>query len=131
MTAASFTLRTLPLWGFASLALCGLQVQAQAPTWLADASSQAQLSAGEVVMRSELGAGQASVQAAILVHANAQLIWKLITNCNSVATFVPGLKHCARLQTTPDGSWSIVEHDIRYSALRRSQGIDETPSANL
>jgi ribosome-associated toxin RatA of RatAB toxin-antitoxin module len=114
---ALFTHKALLLSGLASVALNCLPVRAQVPTWLADASSQAQLSAGEVVMRSELGPGQASVQAAILVHANAQLIWKLITNCDSVATFVPGLKHCARLQTTPDGSWSIVEHDIRYSAL--------------
>ena len=114
---ASFTFRALPLWGLASLALGGLPAQAQIPAWLADASAQAQLSAGEVVMRSELGPGEASVEAAILVHATPQVIWKLITNCDSVATFVPGLKHCARLKTTPDGAWAIVEHDIRYSAL--------------
>jgi len=98
------------------MALC-LPAQAQTPSWLADATAQAQLSAGEVVMRSELGPGEASVEAAILVHATPQVIWKLITNCDSVATFVPGLKRCTRLKTTPDGAWSIVEHDIRYSAL--------------
>jgi len=114
---ALFPHKALLLSGLASVALYCLPVRAQTPTWLDDPSSQAQLSAGEVVMRSELGPGQASVQAAILVHTNAQLIWKLITNCDSVATFVPGLKRCARLQTTPDGSWSIVEHDISYSVL--------------
>ncbi len=115
--AATFTLRTLPLWGMASVVLYGLPAQAQTPAWLADAAAQTQLSAGEVVIRSDLGPGQASVEAAILVHATAPVIWKLITNCDSVATFVPGMQRCARLQTTPDGAWSIVEHDIRYSAL--------------
>ena len=115
--ATSFRFRALPLWGLASLALGSLAAQAQTPAWLADATAQAQLSAGQVVVRSELGRGEASVEAAILVHATPQVIWKLITNCDSVATFVPGLKHCARLKTTADGAWSIVEHDIRYSAL--------------
>lgn len=115
--AASFTLKTLPLWGMASVALCGLPAQAQTPSWLAGTTAQAQLSAGEVVLHSDLGPSQASAEAAILVHATPQVIWKLITNCDHVASFVPGLTHCARLQTTPDGAWSIVEHDIRYSVL--------------
>lgn len=115
--AASFTFRTLALWGLASMALQASSAQAERPSWLADTGAQAQLSAGEVVIHSELGPARASAEAAILVRAPAEVIWKLITNCDSVATFVPGLKYCARLQTTADGAWSIVEHDIRYSAL--------------
>lgn len=114
---APFTLKTLPLWGLASAALFCLPARAQTASWLADATSEAQLSAGQVVIRTELGPGQASVEAAIRVHATMQVIWKLITNCDSVSTFVPGLKHCERLQSATDGSWSVVEHDIRYSSL--------------
>ena len=114
---APLMLKTLPLWGLTSVALFCLSARAQTPAWLTDATAQAQLSAGEVVLRSELDPGQASVEAAIRVHATVQVVWKLITNCDSVATFVPGLKHCERLQSAPDGSWSIVEHDIRYTHL--------------
>jgi hypothetical protein len=115
--ASSFMLRTLRLWGLLPVTLYGLSAQAEAPSWLAGAAAQAQLSAGEIVMHSELGPSQASAEAAILVHAPAPIIWKLITNCDSVTSFVPGLKRCARIRTTPDGAWSIVEHDIRYSVL--------------
>jgi len=67
--AASLMFRALPLGCLAALALGGLPAQAQTPAWLAEATAQAQLSAGEVVMRSALGPGEASVEAAILVHA--------------------------------------------------------------
>jgi carbon monoxide dehydrogenase subunit G len=86
-------------------------------SWVQTDAIQARLSAGEVVMQSELGSREASVQAAIRVRAVPQVVWNLITRCDSVATFVPGLRHCERLQTAADGSWSIVEHDIRYSVL--------------
>ncbi len=115
--AASLTRRACALCGLAAAALYALAAQGQTPAWLADPGAQAQLSAGEVVIHSDLAPGQASVAAAILVHARSPLIWQLITHCDSVTTFVPGLKHCARLQTTADGAWSIVEHDIRYSVL--------------
>src|SRR5581483_8135981 len=78
---------------------------------------QARLSAGEVVMRSELGSHRAIAEAAVRVRASQQLVWKLITNCDNVSSIVPGMKRCERLETAPDGSWAIVEHDIRYSAL--------------
>jgi ribosome-associated toxin RatA of RatAB toxin-antitoxin module len=91
--------------------------RAGTPAWLAAAAAEAQLSAGQIVMRSELGSHEASAQAAVLVHASVQTVWRLITNCASVAAFVPGLKRCERLQSAPDGSWAIVEHDIRYSML--------------
>ena len=87
------------------------------PSWIADDAVQTRLSAGEVVMRSALEARSASVKAAIRVHASPLVVWKLITSCDSVSGFVPGMKHCERLKTADDGSWAIVEHDIRYSAL--------------
>ncbi len=86
-------------------------------SWMQSEATQARLSAGEVVMQSELGSRAASVQAAIRVRAVPQVVWNLITGCQSVASFVPGLRRCERLQTAVDGSWSIVEHDIRYSIL--------------
>jgi carbon monoxide dehydrogenase subunit G len=86
-------------------------------SWTQSDAIQARLSAGEVVMQSALGSSQANVQAAIRVRAVPQVVWNLITRCQSVASFVPGLRRCERLQTAADGSWSIVEHDIRYSIL--------------
>lgn len=87
--------------------------------WLDAPSQQQRLSAGEVVVRSTLEPQQArvSVDAAIRVHAAPQSIWNLITRCESAAVFIPGLKRCEQLQTAPDGSWAVIEHDIKYSAL--------------
>jgi hypothetical protein len=105
-----------------AIALCAA-VAASAPvdestaSWVAEDAIQARLSAGEVVMRSELGSHTASVDAAIRVRAGQEVVWKLITNCDNVSSIVPGMKHCERLKEAPDGSWAIVEHDIRYSAL--------------
>lgn len=111
-----FPLKALALVGLASATL-GVPVQAQTPSWLSDPAAQAQLSAGQVVIRSVLGPRQASARAAVRVHATAPVIWKLITSCASVASFVPGLTRCARLETSADGAWATVEHDIRYSRL--------------
>ncbi len=100
------------------LAASPTQVPAESTAaWIEEGSIQARLSAGEVVMRSELGERNASVEAAIRVRANQQVLWKLITSCDGVSAFVPGMRRCERLKTADDGSWAIVEHDIRYSAL--------------
>jgi ribosome-associated toxin RatA of RatAB toxin-antitoxin module len=80
---------------------------------------QSQLAAGQVVSRSELDAGQsrARIDAAIRINASMQTVWKLLTECKYASIYIPGLRHCKVVDSAPDGSWAVVEHDIKYSAL--------------
>jgi len=95
----------------------GLVAHADMPPWVSAADVQSRLSARQVVTRAELVDQHASAEAAIQVHATPEVIWQLLTHCEAAAVYIPGLKHCARLAAAADGSWAIVEHDIRYSPL--------------
>jgi Polyketide cyclase / dehydrase and lipid transport len=109
----------------ASLACCALaaawlpRAALAQSAWLQRPAVQARLAAGKVVARSALDArhGSASVDAAIRVHAPPEAIWPLITQCRYAAILIPGLRHCKRLRSAPDGSWAIIEHDIKYAVL--------------
>jgi hypothetical protein len=87
--------------------------------WVRAADSQARLQAGEVVVQSGFDAQQASVHvdAAVRIQAPAQAIWPLITRCDSASLLIPGLRHCKELSSAPDGSWAVVEHDIKFAAM--------------
>lgn len=91
----------------------------QQSAWVDAPATQAQLDAGQVIVQSGFDAKQSivSVDAAIRVHASAQAIWPLLTRCDSAALLIPGLKHCKELSSAPDGSWAVVEHDIKLAAL--------------
>src|SRR6185437_752382 len=91
----------------------------QQSAWVDAPATQAQLDAGQVIVQSGFDAKQStvSVDAAIRVHASPQAIWPLITRCDSAALLIPGLKHCKELSSAPDGSWAVVEHDIKLAAL--------------
>ena len=94
------------------------RVSGQLSDWITAADIQAQLDAGKVVIRSDLDASShVSIDAAIRVHATPQQIWPLITRCDSAALMFPELKRCKELNRAPDGSWSIVEHDLKLSLL--------------
>jgi hypothetical protein len=87
--------------------------------WVSAPASQAQLDAGHVIVQSGFDAKQSrvNVDVAIRVHATAQVIWPLITRCDSASILIPGLKHCKELSSAPDGSWAVVEHDIKFAAM--------------
>jgi hypothetical protein len=87
--------------------------------WVTAPATQAQLNAGQVIVQSGFDAKQArvNVDAAIRVHATAQTLWPLITRCDSASLLIPGLKHCKELSSAPDGTWAVVEHDIKVAAL--------------
>lgn len=91
----------------------------QPSAWVAAAGAQSQLDAGKVVVQSDFDASHAlvNVDAAIRIHATAQTIWPLITQCDSASLLIPGLRHCKELSRAPDGSWSVIEHDIKFAAM--------------
>jgi len=87
--------------------------------WLADPHIQSELAAGKVVSHSMLeGAhARAHIDAAIRIDAPSQTVWKLLTECQYASIYIPGLRHCRVIDRAPDGSWAVVEHDIKYSAF--------------
>ncbi len=87
--------------------------------WLLEPLVQSQLAAGKVVSRNQLDDGQSRVHidAAVRIDAPVQTVWKLLTECKYASIYIPGLRHCRMLDSAPDGSWAMIEHDIKYSAL--------------
>jgi len=75
------------------------------------------LAAGQVAVE-VLSVGEGSrtrLRAAVKVNAAPEAIWSVLTDCDHAAGFIPGVKHCHRVQTAPDGSWEIIEQEARYS----------------
>ena len=87
--------------------------------WVSDPGVQRRLAAGEVVVQAVSGADperpRGAVRAAVRIDAPADTIWKIMTDCQQVQTFVPGLKRCRRVDGAADGSWADIEHEVRYS----------------
>jgi len=75
------------------------------------------LGRGEVVVRVDSSGDQKNewVEAAILIDAAAEPIWKLINDCRQTPQFIPGLKSCRVLQQ--DGTGDLIEHRMQISRL--------------
>jgi hypothetical protein len=56
-----------------------------------------------------------AVRAAVLIHAGAQAIWKVMTDCRQALSFVPGLRECRRIDGAADGRWEDIEQEVRYA----------------
>jgi uncharacterized protein YndB with AHSA1/START domain len=89
------------------------------PPWVNDQTVQQELAAGQVAVRVvfENDDARMRVDAAVAIHANPETVWNVLTDCDHAATFIPGVKRCRRVQSAPDGSWDIVEHEAKYSWL--------------
>jgi len=75
-----------------------------------------------VPMRSAFDGGESRVRvhAAVRINANPEAIWRVLTDCEHAARFIPGVKLCRRLETAPDGSWDLIEQESKYSWLMPS-----------
>jgi Polyketide cyclase / dehydrase and lipid transport len=94
---------------------------AQVP-WVDEQTVQQQLAAGQVAVRTVFDGGQSRVRvhAAVRINANPEAIWRVLTDCEHAAHFIPGVKRCHRMQTAPDGSWDLIEQESKYSWLMPS-----------
>jgi hypothetical protein len=86
--------------------------------WFDDRDTQQRLAAGEIVIRMAADAGaRGRVEAAVEIHADPEVIWNVLRDCEHAPAFIPGLKSCRRAEAAPDGSWEIIEHDVKFSWL--------------
>jgi uncharacterized protein YndB with AHSA1/START domain len=88
--------------------------------WIADPAIQQRLEAGEVMVLTSSSATDPShprgfIRAAVRIRASPEAIWKIMTDCEQAATYVPGLRRCRLIDSAPDGSWQDIEHEVRYA----------------
>jgi len=118
LVAAAALVPPLPLLAAAADLAAAANLSAPAPSaWLQSATIQRQLDAGRVVDRSAIDErhSSATIDAAIRIHASPQAVWPIITQCRTAALLMPQLKRCRLLRSAADGSWAIMEHEIKYS----------------
>jgi len=90
--------------------------------WVNDKTVQEQLAAGQVAVRIVFDGDESHVHvdAAVKINAGVDAIWRVLTDCDHAATFIPGVKRCRRVQSAPDNSWEIIEQESKYSWLMPS-----------
>jgi len=90
--------------------------------WVNDKTVQQQLAAGQVAVRIVFDGDESHVHvdAAVKINAGVDAVWRVLTDCDHAATFIPGVKRCRRVQTAPDNSWEIIEQESKYSWLMPS-----------
>lgn len=90
--------------------------------WVNDKTVQQQLAAGQVAVRIIFDGDESHlrVDAAVKINADADAVWRVLTDCDHAANFIPGVKRCRRVQTAPDSSWEIIEQESKYSWLMPS-----------
>jgi ribosome-associated toxin RatA of RatAB toxin-antitoxin module len=84
--------------------------------WTLSATELARLGEGAVLVDGDLAAEHpnGNVRAAVQIHASAERVFRTLTDCGEALRFVPHLRHCAVLESAPDGSWQVVEQQIDY-----------------
>jgi hypothetical protein len=102
----------------AALLLLPFMATAQ-PADFSDAESQRALAAGEIPVHAATLQGEAGgrVRAAVIIHARPETVWQIMRDCASAPAYVPGVRRCQRVDAAADGSWEIVEHEMKYSWL--------------
>jgi uncharacterized protein YndB with AHSA1/START domain len=87
--------------------------------WVDDLAVQQQLTAGQVAVRFAFDGNESHIRlhAAVKINAPPEVIWRVLTDCEHAASFIPGLKRCTRMQSAPDGSWELFEQEAKYSWL--------------
>lgn len=97
----------------------GTQLTCAEPSWIDDRAVQQQLDSGQVAVRITFDSGESRtrVNAAVSINATPEAIWRVLTDCEHAASFVPGVKRCRRIESAPDGSWETFEQEVKYSWL--------------
>jgi len=89
------------------------------PADFSDSQSQRRLAAGEVAVHASVSDNRhgGQVSAAVMIHARPETVWDVMRDCEQAPSYIPGLRRCHRLSGAADGSWEIIEHEVKYSWL--------------
>jgi ribosome-associated toxin RatA of RatAB toxin-antitoxin module len=84
--------------------------------WTPTAAELARLRDGAVLVDADVASDRSTgnVRAAVQIRAPAERVFQTLTDCAEALQFVPHLRHCAVLESAPDGSWQVVEQQIDY-----------------
>jgi uncharacterized protein YndB with AHSA1/START domain len=84
--------------------------------WRLSDANRAGLGRGEVVVEAEVTRDKpgGEVRAAVEIAASPEEVFRTLTDCSKALQFVPHLEHCQVLESAPDGSWQIVEHQVDH-----------------
>jgi ribosome-associated toxin RatA of RatAB toxin-antitoxin module len=98
---------------FAGIVLMVLVGDAPA-TFNLSASQLQQLMDGEVLVAvsNADGPSKGMVEATILIDAPVKNIWQIMTDCDEIPTFVPGVKSCQVLSAGKN--WEIIRHEVKW-----------------
>jgi uncharacterized protein YndB with AHSA1/START domain len=89
---------------------------ARAQDWTLSGADMARLDRREVLLPPDPNhdANDGRFRAAIEIDAPAERVFRIMTDCAQALKFVPGLTRCAVLETSPDGSWQTILHEVSY-----------------
>lgn len=92
---------------------------AGADAWQLSEAQIAAVRAGEVVVvavreRGAAGHRTATINAAVLVRAPIEAVFKVMTDCPAAASWVPHLVSCAVLEADVQGGWEVIAHEVDY-----------------
>ena len=87
--------------------------------WTLSDAQLARLETGAIVAEGDVAPDRtvATARAAVEVNATPEQVFRTLTDCAQALRFVPHLKHCAVLESAPDGSWQNVEQQVDYGWL--------------
>ena len=55
------------------------------------------------------------IKAEIVINAERERVWAVMTDCARASSYVPGLKKCEVLEQSPDKAWDIRRHTSKAS----------------
>lgn len=72
------------------------------------------LSVGETVVHTQELEGRPRVAALVLIPQPVERIWEVMLDCERAPEFVPNLRRCEVIERAEDGSWELIEHEVKY-----------------
>ena len=72
------------------------------------------LNRGGVVVHTGEQGDEPRVEAMILIPRPAEHIWEVMVDCERAPEFVPNMRRCEVVERARDGSWELIEHEIKY-----------------
>ena len=89
--------------------------------WPLTAAQLAQLDHGAVLIEADEDRGsveaqrRGTVRAAVRIAATPATVYRIMTDCATALQYVPHLRRCVVLETTPDLRSQLIEHEVDFA----------------